>query len=310
VRWLETLLGSDQQQSTAEINTSDRFDSARAAAITSYRNRYGRPPSEAELLDSMPHFMTQAEQEAYAEERGARAPILARGFPVRPPARRAQPSPQRPSPVVPPAAPAPGQDAASSGLHPYLDAALKSGRALVGAYMMPAALIGTMVQRRRNPDVPTDLSLLEGPVRAGVEALRAQVAAYDRYKTDPRKSYQTYTKERLDLGPCLYSDKTDPNTPCYYAGSTGNIFEPYDNVASRDAAQYPYPIYHEAELDCSTRSWVAARAREQQLIEHFRRLGYSDNAINSIADHLWRPFMKELADRECGHNAMPMPMPR
>ena len=134
-------------------------------------------------------------------------------------------------------------------------------------------------------------------------ALTAQVKAYDAAKSDPRKSYQTYTKERFDLGPCRYSDKVDDKTPCYYAGWTGNQYDELRNVAQRDAQGYPTRSYLPAELDCSTKSWVAARGREQELIEHFRRRGFSDNKINSIADHLWRPYMIELAQRECGHKA-------
>jgi len=57
------------------------------------------------------------------------------------------------------------------------------------------------------------------------------------------------------------------------------------------------------------RSWVAARAREQQLIDHFRSLGLSDNLINAIANHMWRPAMMKLAERECGHLPLPVPEP-
>ncbi|MCC6468358.1 MAG: hypothetical protein IT563_08550 [Alphaproteobacteria bacterium] len=290
--------------------SAGRFGYARDAAITSYRNRFGRDPSETELRDSMPHFMTATDQEAYAEERGARLPMQARGLPAPPLARPTPPSSPRPLPGVPPVVPGFDPPQQPNGPHPYLDALLKTGRAVVGAYMAPAALLTSEAQRLADPEREPDPAPLQMLGRWGVEALRAHVAAYDRYKTDPRKSYQTYTKEREDLGPCRYGDKPDPNTPCYYAGSTGNIFDATRNVAIRDAAQYPLPIYRRAELDCSTRSWVSARAREQQLIEHFRDLGYSDNVINSIAEHVWRPFMKELADRECGHNAMPIPTPR
>lgn len=317
-RWMEAALGGGETETRSAAGPAPgsppdrRFAYARDAAITSYRNRYGREPSEAELQDAMPHYMTQRDREAYAQERAAGSAILARGLPAPPLGRPLRPAPPRPSPVMP-VVPAP--DAApSSGLHPYLDAMVKSGRGLAGAYMMPAALIAGIVQRMveppAEPDSPPDLALLERPVRWGVEALRAQVAAYDRYKTDPRKSYQTYTKEREDLGPCRYGEKSDPNTPCYYAGRTGGILEPNANVDWRNAARYPAPSYYEPRLDCSTRSYAVARGREQQLIQHFRDLGYSDNLINSVADHVWRPYFMELAKRECGHRAMPEPKPR
>ena len=44
-------LGSDAVAET-------RFTAARDAAIRSYRNRYGRPPSDAELEQMIPHYLT------------------------------------------------------------------------------------------------------------------------------------------------------------------------------------------------------------------------------------------------------------
>ncbi|MCC7047752.1 MAG: hypothetical protein IT562_13645 [Alphaproteobacteria bacterium] len=193
---------------------------------------------------------------------------------------------------------------------PILDALLKTGRAVVGAYMAPAALLTREVQRLAGPEREPDPAPLQMLGRWGLEALRAQVAAYDRYKTDPRKSYQTYTKEREDLGPRRYSDKPDPNTPCYYTGRTGGALDAWDNVDWRNAARYPMPSYYAPQLDCSTRSYAAARGQEHQLIRHFRDLGYSDNLINGIAEHVWRPFFMELAEKECGHLPMPEPKPR
>lgn len=305
---LDAVLGNGIAGTPAETIAEDRFAYARDAAVTSFRNRFGRPPSEAELLDSMPHFLTREDREAYAEARAARSPVLARGFPVRPPARRAPP-PQRPSPVVPPAAP--GLDATpSSGIHPYLDAMLKTARSFVGDRIEPAARAAEMAWRWADPKTPPEI----GPTRTIAqwrdEARRAQVAAYDTFMTDPDKSYQTYTKEREDLGPCRYSDKPDWGTPCYYAGRTGGTLEPFDNVDWRYADRYPTPSYRYPQLDCTTRSYAAARGREQQLIEHFRDRGYSDNLINSIADHVWRPYFLELAERQCGQRAMPEPRPR
>lgn len=145
--------------------------------------------------------------------------------------------------------------------------------------------------------------------KAAEDALMKQVEAYDHFKSDSEKSYQTYTKKRLDPGPCRYGQKISPLLPCYYAGSTGGSLGQWRDVEERDAEGYPTRSYDMARLDCSTKSWVAARTREQQLIDHFRFLGLSDNLINAVANHMWRPAMMKLAERECGHLPLPIPEP-
>lgn len=61
-----------------------RFAAARDAALQSYRNRYGRPPSDAELEETTPHYLTPADRAVYERERAARQPVLARGVSVPP----------------------------------------------------------------------------------------------------------------------------------------------------------------------------------------------------------------------------------
>lgn len=61
-----------------------RFTAARDAAVQSYRNRYGRPPSAAELEEMTPQYLTPADRAVYERERAARRPVLARGFPTPP----------------------------------------------------------------------------------------------------------------------------------------------------------------------------------------------------------------------------------
>jgi hypothetical protein len=172
------------------------------------------------------------------------------------------------------------------------------------------ARLAEMAWRWVDPKVPPDIGPTKTIAQWRDEARRAEVAVYDTFMTNPKKSYQTYTKEREDLGPCRYSDKADWNTPCYYAGRTGGEMEPLWNVDWRNSARYPTPSYQWPELDCSTRSYAAARGREQQLIQHFRDRGYSDNLINSIALSIWRPYLIEPANRECGHIPMREPKSR
>jgi hypothetical protein len=52
---------------------------------------------------------------------------------------------------------------------------------------------------------------------------------------------------------------------------------------------------------------MAIRAREQQLIDHFRRLGLSDNIANALAGGFWRPYFEEMARQQCGNKPLPMP---
>ena len=206
---------------------------------------------------------------------------------------------------VPP--PAPSSDPTQVNEdNPYLDAALKTLKAGEGVLRMPLIVADSMINHGGWLTSPA----FQAYIQSLQDMVRSHVKAYDYNKSDPDKSYQTYTKEREDLGPCRYSQKTDPNMPCYYAGMTGGEYEPKENVRLRGLANFPTDQYREPQLDCSTKSWVAARAREQQLIQHFRGLGLSDNLINSIADYFWRPYAMELAERDCGHIRLPPPIPR
>jgi len=280
------------------------IDRARDAAVKSFHHRYGRLPSDEELESALPLYLSEGEREALRRQGGGSDPILARGVAVPPRIAR---------PVPPPVHADPAQDGEpQSGStwspHPYLDAYWKTLRALYGGALLlpPAALreVAPPPAEEGKARSPEELILIG---RWLDSALRAQVEAYDTFKSDPDRSYQTYTKERVDLGPCLHSQKEDPRLPCYYAGMTGGEGGPRENVAERDKAHYPSPSYFGAQLDCSTRRWVSARAREQELIEHFRGRNVSDNRINSIVDNIWRPYMAELARRECGHIPLPQP---
>ncbi len=282
-----------------------RFTAARDAAIQSYRNRYGRPPSDAELEQMTPQYLTPEDRAVYDREQAARRPVLARGVSV--PPRMTVPAPP---PMRSTESPANTGRSVFDDARTYADASVKTLGAL-GSFAGATPTIGLELFGLRQggrrfedeEDVKRFIAFLH-------LALGAQVKAYDTAKSDPRKSYQTYIKERIDLGPCRGSDKLDDKTPCYYAGWTGNEYDEERNVAERDADGYPTRSYFPAQLDCSTKSWVAARGREQELIEHFRRRGYSDNKINSIADHLWRPYMIALAQRECSHRPMREPIRR
>ncbi|MGQ0675143.1 MAG: hypothetical protein ACT4N4_03520 [Rhodospirillales bacterium] len=117
--------------------------------------------------------------------------------------------------------------------------------------------------------------------------------ANDAIRRRDGRSFQSYTKQNLD-------------TPNVYAGRTGNIFDPRTNVYLRDRAGHPTGNYAEARLDCSSNSYGAIRGREQELIDHFRAQGLSDNQINGI----WflnplRGYYLEQAMRECGYLPMP-----
>jgi hypothetical protein len=138
-------------------------------------------------------------------------------------------------------------------------------------------------------------------------ALRAQAQAWDYWRSDRDRSYQTYTKERRDTGPCRDSEKLDPNSHCYYSGSTGGTGTAEQNVFGRFADAYPTASYMPPTVDCSSSSYMAIRAREQQLIDHFRRLGLSDNIANALAGGFWRPYFEEMARQQCGNKPLPMP---
>jgi len=282
---------------------------ARDAAIQSYRNRYGRPPSDAELEQMTPHYLTPEDRAVYDREQAARRPLLARGVSV-PPRMTVPALPPKMPPVGATGSPAGPGRSVFDDARTYADASIKTLGAM-GSFAGAVPFIGLelfgLSRGDRRFEDEEDLKRFIAFLHL---ALGAQVKAYDTAKSDPRKSYQTYTKERIDLNPCRYSQKIDPKIPCYYAGWTGNEYDEDRNVAERDADGYPTRSYFPAVLDCSTKSWVAARGREQQLIEHFRRRGYSDNKINSIADHLWRPYMIALAQQECGHKQMREPMRR
>jgi hypothetical protein len=303
----ETNAGPAPSGSDAVLEA--RFTAARDAAIQSYRNRYGRLPSYAELEEMTPQYLTPEDRAVYDREQAARRPVLARGVSV---------PPRMTVPALPPLMPPAGTtespvDAGRSAVddaRTYADASIKTLGAF-GSFAGAVPTIGLeLFGLSRGDQRFEDEEEIKRFVAFLHLALAAQVKAYDTAKSDPRKSYQTYTKERIDLGPCLYSQKTDDKMPCYYAGWTGNQYDDQRNVAERDADGYPMRAYFPAQLDCSTKSWVAARGREQQLIEHFRRRGFSDNKINSIADHLWRPYMLALAQQECGHRQMREPIRR
>lgn len=286
-----------------------RFTAARDAAIQSYRNRYGRPPSDAELEQMTPQYLTPEDRTVYDREQAARRPVLARGVSV-PPRMTVPALPPLMPPVGATESPADPGRGVFDDARTYADASIKTLGAL-GSFAGAAPTIGLELFGLRQGDRRfEDQEEIKRFVTFLHLALGAQVKAYDTAKSDPRKSYETYTKERIDLEPCLYSQKEDPRLPCYYAGMTSGEEVPGENVEERDRRQHPGPWYFPAELDCSTKSWVAARAREQQLIQHFRDAGVSDNMINSIADHLWRPYMLALAQQERGDKALPTPTRR
>jgi len=83
------------------------------------------------------------------------------------------------------------------------------------------------------------------------------------------KTFQSYTKKQLDL-------------LRYYAGLTSGTRLPDENVLRRDAAKYPSSDYEPAKLDRSSNRYSSIRGREQQLIEHFRKRGISNNRRNII----------------------------
>lgn len=314
VRTLLPWFQRGAQEHKPEPSESDalpevRFAAARDAAIQSYRNRYGRPPSDAELEQMTPQYLRPEDRAVYDREQAARRPVLARGVSL--PPRMAVPAMP---PTIPPAdASKSSADTGRSALdnaRTYADASIKTLGAF-GSFAGAAPTIGLeLFGLRRGDQRFEDQEEIKRFVTFLHLALAAQVKAYDTAKSDPRKSYETYTKERIDLGPCLYSQKVDPRLPCYYAGMTSGERIPEANMKARDRRQHPGPWYFPPELDCSTRSWVAARGREQQLIQHFRDAGVSDNAINSIAEHLWRPYMMALAQQECGHKPLPPPRRR
>lgn len=293
----------------------DRFGYARDAAIQSFRNRLGRDPSGIELHDWMPAYLTGADRAIYERERAVRRPYLARGIPTPP---RFAP---RVLPAVPPPSPRPGQvspgvgeeQSSAGGIHPYFDAFLKTLQFGFLARNLPRDVVIESAEAALSRDQKRkhvrDFLSVRRLDKAAEDALMKQVEAYDHYKSDRERSYQTYTKKRLDDGPCRYSQKISSLLPCYYAGSTSGAQVPEENVDARGDDGYPTRSYDKARLDCSTTSWVAARAREQQLINHFRSLGLSDNLINAIADHMWRPAMMKLAERDCGHLPLPVPEP-
>jgi hypothetical protein len=185
-------------------------------------------------------------------------------------------------------------------LHPLLNAGIQTSRILMDMPGLTARLAADAMSGS-SPDAAASAAAM-GRIDG---ALRSQAQAYDWWKSDPNKSYQTYSKEREDLGECRYSQKVDPNLPCYYAGHTGNVHSPEDNVSNRDSAQYPSNNYRRAQLDCATSSLMAARAREQEMIDYYRDHGVSDNRINSMAESVWRPYYMEMARQQCGHIPLP-----
>ncbi|MBL8706212.1 MAG: hypothetical protein JNM30_15280 [Rhodospirillales bacterium] len=107
----------------------------------------------------------------------------------------------------------------------------------------------------------------EAQERAGKE--------YDKLRGAGGRSFQTYTKRHL----------IDDDV---YAGRTSGIYSPQRNVKQRSWANYPSPDYHDPILDKSSVLYSAIRGREQQLIDHYRAMGISDNVFNGI--HRWNPL--------------------
>jgi hypothetical protein len=102
------------------------------------------------------------------------------------------------------------------------------------------------------------------------------------------KSFQSYTKQN--------SIRDD-----IYAGLTGGTGGPESNVARRDRYKYPSAEYHRAKIDRSSEKYSSIRGCEQQLIDHFRRLGISANKINSISLYnILRNYYMRNAEAEFG----------
>lgn len=273
-------------------------DPAEAEAVfRSYHHRLGRPPTLEELRGALgletdePVTVVQARPDDAGTGLGLIGEAKAKGF------GRTAPKVS----IVPIPTPSGDWPSLSSQDHPYLNAQLQSSRALwqlPGLVMSMAGDIGRAEPQTSPPVMATFLERAD-------EALRADARAYDLARTDPNKSYQTYSKERRDLGNCRYSEKLDPSSPCYYAGYTGNEYTPQQNVDLRGRALYPSDSYYHPKLDCTTRSLMAARGREQEMIDYYRAHNVSDNMINSIRNGLLRPYFMEMARRECGHIPLP-----
>jgi hypothetical protein len=283
--------------------------------IRSYRNRLGRPPSMDELRAAVGLEPGGQGTDAEPSSEGdvgwgligaaqARAPIprtprppVALPMPspggggFAPPASREEPSQSS----LPPEPPAPW--------HRWQTVPEALARSLHLGLSLPEIAGRRMVEWLRGEEINDAYGKwLKDRTDA---ALRAQAQAWDYWRSDRDRSYQTYTKEREDLGPCRYSDKLDPNSPCYYAGHTGNVFEPARNVDIRNAARYPSDRYKAPRLDCSTSSLMAARGREQKLIDYHRDKSVSDNLIDAVGASPWRRYFEEMAEQQCGNIPLP-----
>lgn len=112
--------------------------------------------------------------------------------------------------------------------------------------------------------------------------------ANDRWRSKPGRSFQSYTKDRID------SNRV-------YAGRTSGYNTPRENVSERDRREYPSEEYFEAELDKSSNRYSSIRGREQQLIDYYRSLNRSDNTDNGIwPGNPLRSYYMRNADAEFG----------
>lgn len=120
------------------------------------------------------------------------------------------------------------------------------------------------------------------------DAMQALGEFQDKLRAFGGRTFQSYTKREID-------------TDRRYAGITRGTESPHDNVARRDARKHPSPNYHPAQLDKSSSRYSSIRGREQNLIDHYRRLGISNNKRNSIwAKNKLRNYYLRNADEEFG----------
>jgi len=145
-------------------------------------------------------------------------------------------------------------------------------------------------QPAEQPEPPhIENPILPPPERWPVsDVLQALGEMQDRLRALGGKGFQSYTKREID-------DRD------FYVGITSGTRPNEENVARRDARKYPSPNYHPAQLDKSSSRYSAIRGREQNLIDHFRRLGMSSNKRNSIwPKNKLRNYYLRNADEEFG----------
>ena len=120
------------------------------------------------------------------------------------------------------------------------------------------------------------------------EAQRTLGEMKDKLRGFGGKSFQSYTKDHS-----LLDD--------IYAGLTSGKGKPEANIARRDSYKYPSRDFKGAKLDRTSEKYSSIRGREQQLIEHFRRLGISANKNNSISPYnILRNYYMRNAEAEFG----------